>query len=134
MSDDSQRPSKPDDTAQENVYSGVYRVLLGGMLISTALFAIGTVRALLQPEFVPLTPEWVRSHYNVSAVIRGLAHLDPMVTMMVATVLLILTPVARVLVSIVAFAIDGDRKFVAITGLVFLIMIATVVLGLLGLK
>jgi uncharacterized membrane protein len=125
---------KPDSAeAEANVYTSVYRVLLGGMLVSTTLFAIGLVRALLHPTYFPLTSEWIQQHYHWSVVWRGLATLDPVVLMMVATVLLILTPVARVLVSIYAFYVDRDRKYVAVTSIVFLVMVLTVVASYLGL-
>ena len=119
---------------EENVYTGVYYVLLGGMIVSSVLFAVGIALALWHRQFVPLTPDWVRQHYHVSAVVHGLASLDPMVLMMVATMLLILTPIARVLVSIYAFAVDKDYKFVAVTSVVFLVIAASVVLGLMGLR
>jgi uncharacterized membrane protein len=47
---------------------------------------------------------------------------------------LILTPVARVIVSIYAFWIDHDLKYVRVTGAVFIIMVITVILGLLGIR
>lgn len=121
-------------TAEENVYSSVYRVLLGGMFVSTALFAIGIVRLLMHPQFVPLTPEWVKQHYTCSTVVHGLATFDPVVLMEVATALLILTPVTRVLVSIYAFLKDRDYKFVVVTSVVFIVIVLAVVLGLLGLS
>jgi uncharacterized membrane protein len=124
----------PQTSTEENVYSVVYYVLLGGMIVSSIMFAIGIVRALEHPTFFPLTPEWVKEHYNVAVVIHGLRVLDPTALMMVACVLLILTPVSRVLVSIYAFLVDRDFKFVAVTTIVFLIMVATVIAGLLGLK
>ena len=118
---------------EENVYTGVYHVLLGGMYVSTTLFAVGIVRALTQPRFVPLTTEWVQSHYHASILLHGLASLDPTTLMMVATVVLILTPVARVLVSIYAFAVDRDLKYVVITSTVLFVIFLTVLLGELGL-
>lgn len=127
---DKNRPPVPE----ENVYAAVYHALLIGMYISTALFAIAIVRALLRPEFVPLTPEWVRDHYHWSVLRHGLATFEPMSLMLVATAVLILTPVARVLVSIYAFAVDRDGKYVVVTGIVFVIMILTVFLGLRGLQ
>ena len=51
---------------------------------------------------------------------------------MIATVLLILTPVARVIVSIYAFLVDRDRKYVIVTSIVLAIMILTVILGMFG--
>lgn len=124
----------PAPSTEENVYVDVYRLLIAGMIVSSVLFAIGIVLAMLRPQFIPLTTRWVRSQYHVPTVLHGLRHGDPSAIMLVATVLLILTPVARVVVSIVAFAIDRDRKFVVVTSFVFLVMVITVILGELGLK
>jgi uncharacterized membrane protein len=124
----------PVSQTEQNVYAGVYHVLLGGMIVSSALFALGLVLALLHPQYIPLTTDWVKQQYHVGAVLHGLSHADPVALMMVATVLLILTPVARVLVSIYAFYADRDYKYVVVTGIVFLIMALTVVLGHFGLQ
>ncbi|HLK33087.1 MAG TPA: DUF1634 domain-containing protein [Terriglobales bacterium] len=119
---------------EENVYVDVYRLLIAGMIVSSVLFAIGIVLAMLHPHYVPMTTAWVRSQYHFSAVLHGLRHADPTAFMLVATVLLILTPVARVVVSIVAFLVDRDYKFVTVTSIVLLVMILTIILGELGLK
>jgi uncharacterized membrane protein len=123
-----------ENQTEQNVYADVYRVLLGGMIVSSALFALGVTRALLHPQNFPLTTQWVRQQYRVSTVFHGLARADPMALMMVATVLLILTPVVRVLVSIYAFWVDEDYKYVVVTGIVFLVMVLTVVLAHFGLQ
>lgn len=124
----------PQVLDEDNVYADVYRVLLAGMYVTTALFSIGLVLALLHPSMVPLDPAWVSSHYQWGSVVSGLAHGDPASYMLTATFMLILTPVARVVVSIYAFAVDRDYKYAAITGIVLLIMILTVVLSRLGLR
>ena len=130
-----EKATQPDAAPAElNVYADVYKVLLGGMILSTALFVIAIVRALLRPEFMPLTPEWIKQHYRWAAIVEGIRTFDPTTIMLIATVLLILTPVARVLVSIYAFAVDHDRKFVMVTLVVLVVIILTVVLGLFGLK
>lgn len=128
--------SQPDARNSEelNVYADVYKVLLGGMVISTALFASAILRALLRPQFVPLTPEWIKQHYHWRVIVEGIRSFDPTVIMLIATVLLILTPIARVVVSAYAFAVDRDRKFVFVTMSVLSIMILTAVLGLFGLR
>lgn len=127
---------RPEKTIQseQNVYSNVYRVLVIGMGISTALFLIGIVLALLQPHYIPLTTTWIRSHYDWAVIISGLENFNPTILMMIATVLLILTPVARVLASILAFYVDHDTKYVVVTSTVFLVIVLTVLLGWLGLK
>ena len=119
---------------EQNVYAGVYRVLLVGMFISSALFAMGIIRALLHPHVIPMTTAWVRQQYHPAVLIDRLAALRATSLMLVGTVMLILTPVVRVLVSIYAFAVDRDFKYVTVTSIVFLVMALTVVLGLLGLK
>ncbi|MFB3916999.1 MAG: DUF1634 domain-containing protein [Terriglobales bacterium] len=129
-----ERPSAPRPATELNVYADVYKVLLGGMLASTALFVLGIVVALVRARYVPLTPEWIKQHYNWTGVAHGIASLDPVVIMLIATALLILTPIARVIVSIYAFAVDGDRRYVVVTSVVLLVMILTVVLGLFGLR
>jgi uncharacterized membrane protein len=126
-------PPEPPET-EENVYIDVYRLLIAGMIISSILFALGIVLALLHPQYIPLSTRWVRSQYHVSTVVRGIMHGDPTAILLMATVLLILTPVARVVVSIVAFLVDRDYKFVVVTSIVFLVMVITVILGELGLK
>jgi uncharacterized membrane protein len=118
----------------DNVYADVYRVLLAGMVVSTLLFAVGVILALLHPTYVSLSPAWVRQQYHWQTFIHGLATANPGTFMMLATVLLILTPVSRVLVSIYVFYVDHDRKYVIVTSIVFLVMVLTVILSHLGLK
>ena len=124
----------PPAGAEDNVYADVYRLLIAGMIVSSVLFAVGILLAMLHPRYIPLSTRWVRSQYHAGTVVHGLLHSDPAAIMLVATVLLVLTPVARVLVSIVAFFLDRDSKFVVVTGIVFLVMILTVILGELGLQ
>jgi uncharacterized membrane protein len=131
----SQKPEKERiGNVANNVYAEVYRILLAGMVASTLLFAAGVILALLHPAYVPLTASWVRQQYHWNAFIHGLATGNPGTLMMLATILLILTPVTRVLVSIYVFYVDHDYKYVVVTGIVFLVMVLTVILAHFGLK
>ena len=120
--------------AQDNVYGVVQHVLQGGMVASTALFVIGIGAALRRHERIPLDAAWIREHYRVASIGHGLASMDPTTLMMLATAILILTPTVRVAVSIWAFAVDRDYKFVVVTSIVALVMIATVFLAHAGLS
>ena len=119
---------------EQNVYSGVYRMLIAGMFATNVLFVIGLVLALIHPQYFPLSASWVRSQYAPSVVLHQLLHGQPNSFLMLGTLLLILTPVARVIVSIYAFWVDHDRKYVIVTSTVLVIIVVTVVLGLLGLR
>jgi uncharacterized membrane protein len=131
---DRENENKERGTVEVNVYANVYHVLLAGMFASSALFAAGVIRALLQHAHFPLTPEWVREHSGFHTVIQGLTRLDATALMLVATVILILTPVARVIVSIYAFWVDHDSRYVAVTSIVLAIMVLTFVFARLGLQ
>jgi uncharacterized membrane protein len=124
----------PESDVEQNVYAEVYWLLIIGMIVSSVLFGIGLVLALLHPQYFPLSAEWVRQHYRWGSVIHGLASGDAGSYMMIATVILILTPVFRVIVSIYAFFVDGDHKYVVVTSTVLFVMIVTVILGLFGLQ
>lgn len=119
---------------EQNVYTDVYRLLIAGMIVSTILFLIGLVLAFIHPQYFPLSADWVRSQYHWKAVIHGLASGNPNTFMMIATMILILTPVTRVVVSIYAFFVDHDMKYVVVTSIVLFIMIVTVVFGFFGLQ
>ncbi len=128
------RQTSHDEGTENNVYTDVYRLLIAGMLASTVFFVIGLILTLLHPQFAPMSADWIRQQYKWSVIRQGLASGDPIIFLMVATILLILTPVARVMVSIYAFFVDGDTKYVVVTSLVLGIMILTVILGLLGVQ
>jgi uncharacterized membrane protein len=130
---DSQNAITDYSIAEQNVYTDVYQVLLWGMLVSTALFAVGIVRALFRPGYIPLDTRWVRGHYDWPAVWKGVAHADPTYLMLLATVVLIATPVLRVAVSVYAFWVDGDLKYVMVTSAVLAVIGLTVVLAHFGL-
>jgi uncharacterized membrane protein len=104
------------------------------MVVTNILFIIGLVLALIHPRYFPLSSEWVRSQYYWRTVVSGLAHGNPISYLLLGSLLLIATPVARVAVSIYAFFVDRDYKYVVITGLVLLVILLTILLGKLGLQ
>ncbi len=119
---------------EQNVYADVYLMLIAGMIVSNVLFVIGIVLALLHPQYFPLSARWVRQQYRAGLVFQGLIHGQPTAYFLLGTLLLILTPVARVMVSIYAFWVDHDLKYVRVTSGVFVIMVITVILGIFGIR
>jgi uncharacterized membrane protein len=115
-----------------SIYRRVYHVLVAGMALSTTLFAVGILRALVSHQTVPLSTHWIREQYNWDIFLVGLRRLEPTALLMAATFVLILTPIMRVAVSVYAFAMERDRKFVAITSTVLVIILFTVVLARAG--
>jgi uncharacterized membrane protein len=70
--------------------------------------------------------------HTVPTVIAGIAHGDPLTIIAVGLLLLLATPFVRVLVSIVAFAVERDWVFAGITTLVLLILVVSFLLGKVG--
>ncbi|MGH9407555.1 MAG: DUF1634 domain-containing protein [Terriglobia bacterium] len=120
--------------AEEKIYHSVYDVLIAGMIASSLLYAAGMVLALRHPHTVLLTRDYILRNYRLHTMLSGLIHFQPGALFFLATVLLILTPVSRVVISIYAFYAERDFKYVVVTGTVFLVIVVTVILGRLGLQ
>ena len=104
-------------------------VLRGGVLLSAGLLILGALLYAIaalrngSPAFPSTYP------HSLGGVLAGLAHGDPLAILSLGLLVLLLTPVARVLVSILAFARERDWLYVAITALVLLILVVSFLLG-----
>jgi uncharacterized membrane protein len=124
-----------DRIAQTELAIG--RVLRVGVASSLILMATGTVLSFLGPSAYgsgaadvqrligprgsfPRTLAWLG---------HGLAHADGQAIIVAGLLLLIATPVVRVAVSVVAFAIERDRTYVAITVVVLALLLLSFALG-----
>jgi uncharacterized membrane protein len=84
-------------------------VLRTGALASTALLAVGLALALVSPSSAP----------GRALTSAGL-------------VILIATPVARVVASVISYAIERDWVFLALTGTVLVILLGSLAVALTG--
>lgn len=75
-----------------------------------------------QPQSIPL----------LANVIHGALHLQGVAVLLVGLVFLIATPIFRVVVSIVLFAVERDRVYAAITSVVLLLLFLSFYLGKVG--
>lgn len=131
MSTPSDRPRPSDHESlvrrAELIISGVLR---GGVLLSAAIILLGVVLYYLRnPRANPAIAQPDPFPHSLSAILTGLAHADGLAIIAFGLLILLATPVIRVAVSIVAFALEGDRRYVAITALVLLILIVSFIAG-----
>jgi uncharacterized membrane protein len=106
----------------------MYSVLVGGMILSSATYIIGIVLFLLQNPAQANLP-----HYqSITEFIAGLVTGRSAAVLTLATVILIATPITRVVVSIFTFAANRNHKYVAVTVIVLLILITSILLGYVG--
>ncbi len=62
-------------------------------------------------------------------ILSGVAAIKPYAVIMLGIFLLILTPILRVAVSVIVFLKEKDYLYVAITALVFVILLVSLVIG-----
>jgi len=104
------------DERMERLIGGVLRT---GVLLATALVALGAVRFLAlhfaeRPQYAVFRGEPLALR-TVSGIVRSAVDLDASGLIQVGLLALVATPVARVAFSMVAFAAERDFTYVAIT-------------------
>jgi len=109
-------------------------LLRTGVLASALVVLVGGVLYIAQegrthPDFHAFhgEPDNLRS---VAGVVQGVGKLQSRAIIQLGLLLLILTPIARVVFSAFAFALEGDRMYVVVT----LIVLAVLLYSLLGLR
>lgn len=112
----------------------IARVLRAGVLLSATLLAIGVVRYLLSADRQPATLDAALgrdgpvARLAIGSILRRLADGDAIAFIECGILVLILTPIVRVGLTIVQFAIQRDWRFVGLASIVIVILL----LGLLG--
>ncbi|MEP6619074.1 MAG: DUF1634 domain-containing protein [bacterium] len=115
------------DLNDEDVEQSVGRLLQLGVGISALVVLAGGIALLSRHGFQPVafhdqaqiaSPLW-----SVHGILRGAVALDSSAVIQLGLVLLILTPVARVAFSLIAFARQRDGLYVAITSVVLALLL-----------
>ncbi|HEU5442078.1 MAG TPA: TSUP family transporter [Ktedonobacterales bacterium] len=118
-------PASKNDALVRQAELIISNVLRGGVLLSAAIIVIGAVMFYADRGGQTLT-----FPHTLSAVVQMLAQGNPLAIIMLGLLVLLATPVVRVAVSIVAFALEHDRLYVGITSLVLAILLVSIlVLG-----
>lgn len=117
------RKKKPDMNA---IIGWVLQVgvFLSVIIIVTGIILLPTRPGGLSPERVLTFPQ------SPGEVGSGLLALHPQAFIALGLLLLIATPVVRVAVSLISFALERDRKYVIITCIVLLILLFSVISGM----
>ncbi len=106
------------------------RLLLGGVSVAAALMAAGLLSALAVGWTGSLIGAAPVAHEvgDFSRTLAGLADLRPFAVAQLGLLVLLATPVLRVATSAVAFALEGDRLYALISGLVLAILLTSIFL------
>lgn len=104
----------------------IYRVLWGGVILSILVILVGLAVKPLSPAPMPRIPT------PLTALLSDVAGLTPAGLLSLGVLLMLLTPIARVLLTILVFAEERDRAYVLVTSIVFFDLMLGVAIGLLG--
>ena len=102
-------------------------ILATGMYTTIGFYLIGLVILFIKGDPIPQTAQ--QYFHSFGDFFSSLFALDPRAFLYLGTVCLILTPVSRVFISVFAFWKERDFKFVGITAIVFLVIVASVLVG-----
>lgn len=120
----SRQPPRWNDERVERILG---TLLQSGVIISGLVVLVGGIFYLLLYAHLPVHYENFvadrESLRSLTAVLNAAVHGDGRAIIQCGLLLLIATPVARVLFSILAFALEKDRLYVVLTLIVFLILI-----------
>ena len=109
-------------------------VLRTGVIVSAAVIVVGIIMLVFH-GLAGLTGG-IATAMNFpptfGAVLSGVAKLDPVSVITLGLLLMIITPVTRVAVSIIAFAMERDWRYVAITTVVLIVLLVSFALGKAG--
>src|SRR5579859_1053166 len=102
-------------------------ILQVGVIVSASIILIGFLMLPLRPGGLSVK-RFLSFPQTLSQVWAGVFVMHPQAVIALGLLLLIATPVVRVMVSIVGFAMERDRRFVVITVLVLAILLFSNVL------
>jgi uncharacterized membrane protein len=108
-------------------------VLRGGVLLAAGITIAGAVPLLLvhgreYPSYH--TFQGTDAPYkSLGVILRGSAQGHPLAIVALGMVVLIATPISRVLLTLVGFLVERDRVYAALTSLVLLILLYSLLAG-----
>jgi uncharacterized membrane protein len=128
-----EQPSAPDHEAEVRVEQLIGNLLRAGVLLSAAVVAVGGALFLIHYGGTTRDyhvfrgePEQLRS---VPGVIRAAWTLDSAAIIQLGLVLLLATPIARVALSLIVFARQRDRLYVAVSATVLALLLLSLFAG-----
>ncbi len=127
-------PDTRDRSAEDHeVEQLIGRLLQIGVLIAALVTIIGGAMVLAQhgaerPSYATFhgQPELLLS---IPAIVRGAIALNSLAIVQLGLLLLIATPIARVALTLVAFALQRDRTYIVVTAIVLALLLYGIIFG-----
>jgi uncharacterized membrane protein len=115
-----------DDRRLETTMGTLLRI---GVLVAAGLVTVGALAYLARHYADPVRFHTFRLESpnlrTVAGIVKLAAHFDSRGLIQLGLLLLIATPVARVVFAVIGFALERDRLYVAVSAIVLAILIAS---------
>jgi uncharacterized membrane protein len=108
--------------SDEKAQDAISAVLRYGSIFSAAVMAVGLGLALWRRRVLPRS-----GTLSAAALLNNALHLDPAAITELGILLLLLTPVFRVVVAVVSFGLERDTKYLLISLGVFLVVLGSII-------
>jgi uncharacterized membrane protein len=114
----------------ERIEQIVGNLLRAGVLTAAAVVSVGAVLYLIQEGSG--TPAYQQFHgepsslRHVTDIVADAFHCSGRAVIQLGLVLLLATPVARVLLTVIAFALQRDRLYVVVTLIVLAVLLSSI--------
>lgn len=108
-------------------------VLRGGVLLAALVTVAGGIPLLLvhgreSPNYHSF--HGTEAPYrSLGAILQGVAHGEPLAIITLGIVILIATPISRVLLTLVNFLVERDRMYTVFTSVVLLVLLYSLLAG-----
>ena len=104
-----------------------------GVLAAAALVLAGGVYYLIENAFTPVDYHTfhpaAKSSLNLSGIVRNAAALNSLGIIQLGLLVLIATPIVRVILSVVAFLLERDVLYVLVTSIVLGVLLYSYLVG-----
>jgi len=108
----------------------VSRTLRGGVLMSASLLVVGTIGLFLHPSSMPPTVSAPTLAEFFQAIATGASSFSiPILLLHAGILVLALTPLARVLITLLGFTAQKDWTFVVLSFIVLLVITVSISLS-----
>lgn len=110
---------------EEKAQNAISAVLRYGSILSALVMALGVVLVFFAGGATPPAQP-----LSIGNLISKTLEMDPLSVTQLGILLLLLTPVCRVVIAVVAFGLERDRKYVLISSGVLLVVLASITFAL----
>jgi uncharacterized membrane protein len=119
--------TNPND-ARHSVERWTSRVLRLGVSVSASLMVLGLFFAAISPT--PIDPLSTNPSFGMVAEHVFSSGFDPVILMFAGLLMLMLTPILRVITAACGFAMERDWRFAAVSSVVFILLAGEIIYSL----